>query len=137
MQLPDSTRDSVEEPAVVADDQHGNISCPKIIQMPCQPVDRLHIEMIRRLIQDQHVMIGEQQLHERDSATLATAQGADSGVKIDIGEQMSDYRSPSRIGSPNMVRCAADNEIPYGCIDRDLLTLLQTAERQVARLSHS
>ena len=58
----------------MADDQHRDLGCLPIIQMLGQPVDCLHIEMVGRLIQNQQIMIGKQQFHECDPATLATAQ---------------------------------------------------------------
>src|SRR5215217_7205378 len=100
--------------------------------MHCQRVDRLYVEVVRRLIQDQQVMIGQQQLHERDSATLATAQRADLGIKIDIGQQMTDNRSPTSIGSPYMVWRTTNDVLAYGRISGDLVSLRQEADREVA-----
>jgi hypothetical protein len=129
--FPDATADRIQKPAIVADDQDGNFRCPKIIQVGCQPVNGLNIEMVRWLIQDQQVMIGEQQLDEPDSATLATTQRVDLCVKIDISQQMINDRSSFAIRSPNMVRRAADDETAYGRVIRNLVDLIEESDRQL------
>src|SRR5215217_1602551 len=93
--------------------------------------------MVRWLIQDQQVMIGEQQLHESDSATLPTTQRPDLCVKIDISQQMIDNRSSLAIRSPNMVRRAADDETAYGLVNRELVDLIEESDRQLAGVRYS
>ena len=63
MDFPHSSTDGVEEPAVVADDQHRNLGRLPIIQMLGQPVDRLYIEVVGRIVQNQQIMISKQEFH--------------------------------------------------------------------------
>jgi hypothetical protein len=74
-------------------------------------------------------MIGEQQLHEPDSATLPTTQRTDLCVKIDISQQMINNRSSFAIRSPDMVRRAADDETAYGRANREVVDLMQKSDR--------
>ena len=136
MHLPDPRADSVEKPAVVADDHHRDIGCLKITQMPGQPVDRFDVEVVGGLIQNQQVMIGKQQAHERDSATLATAQVVHSHIKIDISQQVLNDRSRSGVGGPDVVGRAADNEIAYGGVGCCVVNLVQESDRQLAGVGH-
>src|SRR5512133_947774 len=82
-------------------------------------------------------MVGKQQLHERHPATLPTAQNPDSGIKIDIGQQMPNDRSCSSVGGPNVIRCAADDAIAYGDVGPDVFNLMQEPDRQLICVGHA
>ena len=67
----------VEEVAVVRHRHHG----PRVAhQELLQPVDRLGVEVVGRLVEQQHVGVGQQQLAQRDAALLAARQVADHRV---------------------------------------------------------
>ena len=63
----------VEEVAVVGDGHHG---AGEAHQELLQPFDRFGVEVVGRLVEQQHVGLGEQQLAERDAALLAAGQVA-------------------------------------------------------------
>src|SRR6185437_14913943 len=74
IELEDPFRHVVEEVAVVRHRHHG---ARILLEIALEPRDRLRIEMVRRLIEQQHIGGGEQQPAERHPALLAARQSAD------------------------------------------------------------
>ena len=69
VELEDPAGDVVEEVAVVG---HGHDRALVALEMALEPGDRLGVEVVRRLVEEQQVRRREQQPAERDAATLAT-----------------------------------------------------------------
>ncbi len=67
----------VEEVAVMGDRDDG---AGEVLQELLQPFDRLGVEVVGRLVEQQHVGLGQQQAAQRDAALLATGELADLGV---------------------------------------------------------
>ena len=77
VEFEDPAGDVVEEVAVVGDDQdRARIGA----QMPFEPVDRLGVEMVGRLVEQQQLGLFEQQPAERDAAPLAARERGHVGV---------------------------------------------------------
>ena len=53
---------------------HGDDGARVLVEEPLEPVDRLGIEMVGRLVEQQQVGMLEQESRERDAAPLATTQ---------------------------------------------------------------
>ena len=53
---------------------HGDDGACVLIEEPLEPVDRLGIEMVGRLVEQQQVGMLKQESRERDAAPLATTQ---------------------------------------------------------------
>ena len=53
--------------------------------MPAEPVDRLNVEVVGGLVEEQHVPLGHQQGGERDPAPLATGQLFGLSLETDPG----------------------------------------------------
>ncbi len=115
----------------MADHEHRDIGRLQSSQLLGQPVHRLNVEMVGGFVENQQVMIGQQQCHQRDSATLTAAQVDDLCIEVDIGQQVLNGRSRSRVGGPYVVRLAAADQIAYRCIGPDLVSLMQEADRKV------
>ena len=64
-------RDMVEEVTVVS---HGNDRALILLQVLLEPVDRLGIKVVSRLIEQEHIGLLQQQATQCHTATLATAQ---------------------------------------------------------------
>jgi hypothetical protein len=77
VELEDPARDVVEEIAVVGDGHDGALVVGQVALEPC---DRLGVEVVGRLVEQQQVGLGEQQPRERDPATLAAGQRVDRRV---------------------------------------------------------
>ena len=77
VELEDPARDVVEEVAIVGD---GDDRALVLLEVPLEPGDRLGVEVVRRLVEQQQVGRGEQQPAERDAAALAAGERRDVGV---------------------------------------------------------
>ena len=71
VELEDPAGDVVEEVAVVRDGDDGALV---VGEEALEPGDRLGVEMVRRLVEQQQVGRGEQQPAERDAAALAAGE---------------------------------------------------------------
>jgi hypothetical protein len=76
-ELEDPLGGVVEEVAVVGDRDDG---AGEALQELLEPVDRLGVEVVGRLVEEQHVGLGEQHAAERDAALLAARELADDRV---------------------------------------------------------
>ena len=77
VELEDPLGDVVEEVAVVGDRDDGS---GVFLQEAFEPVDRLGVEVVRGLVEQQQVGRREQQPAQRDAATLAAGERRDVGV---------------------------------------------------------
>ena len=66
--LPGLGADGVEEPAVVGDDEHRAVARGEVAR---EPGDRLDVEVVGRLVEQQQVRMVEQHAGQRDTAPLA------------------------------------------------------------------
>ena len=77
VELEDPLGDVVEEVAVVGDrDDRARV----LLEEPFEPLDRLGVEVVGRLVEEEQVRVAEQEPGERDPALLAAGQGRDVGV---------------------------------------------------------
>ena len=67
--LPDPIDDRVQEGAIVARNNECAVSCA---QRPLQPLDRLNVEMVRRLVEQQQVWIGDHQSRQGNAGLLTS-----------------------------------------------------------------
>src|SRR5688500_183448 len=74
VELEDPLRGVVEEVAVVG---HGDYGSGKAFEETLEPFDALGVEVVGRLVEEEHVRLGEQQPAERDAPLLATREHVD------------------------------------------------------------
>ena len=77
VELEDPARDVVEEVAIVGDGHDGALV---LLEVALEPADRLGVEVVRRLVEQQQVGRAEQQPAQRDAAALATGELGYVGV---------------------------------------------------------
>ena len=77
VELEDPLRDVVEEVAVVGDRDDG---ARVLLEEALEPVDRLGVEVVGRLVEEEQVGVLEEQPAERHATLLAAGQGRDVGV---------------------------------------------------------
>ena len=77
--------DVVEEIAVVGDHDHG---AGIVAQMMLEPGHAFRVEMVGRLVEQQDVGLGEQQLAQRHAALLAAGQRLDRGIARRAAERV-------------------------------------------------
>nr|GEZ90996.1 hypothetical protein [Tanacetum cinerariifolium] len=83
-QLDDARGQGRHELAVVADeDQRARV----VLQRQVQRLDRLHVQVVGRLVHDQHVRLLQDQLAEQHAALLTTGDDLDRLEDLVVGEQ--------------------------------------------------
>ena len=80
VEIEDLRRDAAEEPAVVRDDDDGHFALPA--DHPLEPVDILDVEVVRRLVEEEEVGLGEKGLFETGAADLSAGEG---GRRVEVG----------------------------------------------------
>lgn len=109
--LPGGGADGVQEPTVVGHDKHR--AAPGS-QMPSQPRDRLNVEMVGRLIEEEKLRSAEQYPREGNATTLASGQRSDHRVEarresaeLDAAEEPAEDLAESTIPRPFVVGARA------------------------------
>ena len=117
VELENPACDVVEEVTVV---RNGNYGTFILTQVLLQPVDALGIEVVRRLVQKQHVGLLQQQAAEGHTASLASRQHLDALVGI---------------GAPQGIHRALQNAVQLPAVDVvDLLVQLALTLDQAVHL---
>jgi hypothetical protein len=78
VELEDPARDVVQEVPVVGHGDHGALVLGQVL---LEPRDGVGVQVVRRLVEEQEVGLGEQQPAERDAAALAARQVLHGGVR--------------------------------------------------------
>ena len=101
--------------------------------MAGQPADHLDVEVVRRLVEHQDVMTGDQDRGQRHPSPLAAGQPADLAVELDSGQQMCHDVARIGFGGPDVIGPTADDDVP----DRgtaEVVALPQIPHRQPRRV---
>ena len=98
-----------------------------------QPADRLDVEVVGRLVEDQQVVIAEHQGDQRHPAALAAAEGGDLAFQVDLGQQVLHDRPGRGIGGPDVVGVAADDDVADGRGRGEVVGLVRDSRRTRAR----
>ena len=85
IELEDPLGHVVEEVAVVS---HRDDRAVVLVEEALEPVDRLGVEMVRRLVEEQQIGVLEEQPGQRDAPSLAAAQGRDGRVVRRAAERL-------------------------------------------------
>ena len=82
--------DIIDESAVVAHEHHSRRTlCQKLLQ----PLDRLNVEMVRRLVEQQHVGTAQQNLRQLDAHAPTAGELAGGAVEVGAEEAQSQQRA--------------------------------------------
>src|SRR5215510_13741941 len=130
-ELPGPLAYRVEEPAVVGDHHQRR---PLAGQEAREPVDRLHIEMVGRLVEQQQIVVAQQQGGQRDPPGFATRQSLCRSGEIDAGQQRGDRGPGARVAGPHVFGPAAGHQVAHGAGQPVLLG--EVADPQVAGAGH-
>ena len=118
IELEDPAGDVVEEVAIVRD---GDDGARVLLQEPLEPGDRLGVEMVGRLVEQEQIRRLQQQPAERDTTALAAGQRRDVGVARRQPQRV--HRElEARIEIPRVGRF--DPILDLGLLLEDLLHLL-------------
>ena len=141
VELEDPAGDVVEEVAVVRDRDDGALV---VGEEALEPGDRLGVEVVRRLVEQQQVGRGEQQPAERDAAALAARERLD--VAVALGQPQRVHRAVEhRVERPGVAavdlllhgRLLGEQRVEVGVGLGELRADLVEAVEQVARLAHA
>ena len=138
--LPGAVADLVQEPPVVGDHrQAGAARRPARLQVPGQPVHPLEVEVVGRLVQQQHLGVGHQQPGQRHPPPLATGQRGQHGVgtadadRVQPAEQAGEHLADLRVAGPDMLRGVPQHCVPDVDLAGDrLVVLIEQADPQVS-----
>ena len=92
VELEDPAGDIVQEITVVGD---GDDRTLVLLEMRFQPLDALRVEMVRRLVQQQHVGLAEQQAAEGHPSAFASRKGGDLRIH---GRALEGVHRPFQLG---------------------------------------
>ena len=129
--LPRPGAHRVEKPAVVAH-HHQRLGAPRV-QVLGEPADDLDVEMVRRFVEHDDVVSGDQHRGQRHPPSLSAGQPADPAVEIDAGQQVRHHVTGIGFGGPHVVRATAHDDVPDRRV-AEVVALPQIAHRQPRRM---
>src|SRR6202020_1484956 len=98
------------DPACVGDaDEAAGAGRPAPLEVAREPGDRLNVEVVGRLVEQQDVPLPGQQAGQLDPAPLAAAERADLRVPGDVGEQAADHVTGASVACPLVLGGIADD----------------------------
>ena len=127
--LPRGLADRVEEPAVVGDHHQRARQADEV---GGEPGDRLDVEVVGRLVEDDQVVAREQQRRQRAAAALATGEPDDRAVEGDAGEQLLDDLAGRGVGGPLVVLATAEHRLAHAVGVDELVALVEVADLHAA-----
>jgi hypothetical protein len=83
LELEHGRADGLEEPAVVGDEDDGRVEGE---QRFLEPLERLDVEVVRRLVEQQQVGLGGERPGERCARELAAGEGLQGAVEVRVDE---------------------------------------------------
>jgi hypothetical protein len=75
--------DRLEEPAVVRDEDDGRVDRRQLL---LEPLHRLHVEVVRRLVEEEQVGAARERARERGARQLAAGEGLEAAIEDGVGE---------------------------------------------------
>ncbi len=136
--LPHRLAHLVEEPPVVGDEQQRALpGGPTVLQMLGKPVDRHHVQVVRRLVKREDVPILEQQTGQIGTATLTAGQRSDLRVQADAAEQRLDDLTRPRLRGPFVILAALQRGLAHRGVVIERIALVKHAERQAVALGYA
>ena len=113
LELEHRSRHRLEEPAVVGDQDHR---CVERAQHLLQPFERLDVEVVRRLVEQQQVGLRRKRARERRARQLAAGERGERPVEVGFGEaEPAHDRRPRGRASRSRRRARAAPAPPSTC----------------------
>ncbi len=127
--LPGRRGDFIEEPTVVG--HHQQRARPRC-QVRRQPVDRIHVEMVGRLVEEQQLRLGQQRPGQRDPPSFSTRERSDRRVQtgpeaaqLDSPQQAVEHPAEGSVSGPLVLGAAADQRLADRVVPLELIALGQ------------
>ena len=80
-EIPDVSHDTIEKRRVVADDQERHL---RVQEELLEPALRRFVQVVGRLVEHQHIRVGQQQMRQGDAHPIATGQLFDLTTEVDL-----------------------------------------------------
>ena len=97
LELEHGRRHGFEKPAVVRDEDHRRVDRR---QLALQPLETLHVEVVRRLVEQQQVGVTGERAGERGARQLAAGEGRELTVEVGIAEAEAAEHRGSAVAPP-------------------------------------
>ena len=131
--LPRGVAHLVEKPAIVCHhEQRTRTRRPPRLEVTGQPGDALHVQVVRGLIEKEHVVVAHEQLRQRHTAALATRQRPNGGIPADIVDQAGQHVANLRVRCPLVIGRVAHNRVGDSLGIVEAVALREHANREVA-----
>lgn len=117
--------------------QRARALFPAGFQMVRQPRDSAHIQMVRGLVQRQHVPVADEQPHEVHSTALPARQRSHLRVPRDIAGQPGNDVADARVAGPLVFRQIAHHGLPHRGSGIERVGLSQHAHAHGAVAQHA
>ena len=95
-------------------EQAAGVRRPAPLQMPGQPGDRLHVQVVGRLVEHEHVPLAYEQSGQVDASALTAGQGADRRIPVQIGDQAREHLAGAAVAGPLVLGSLADDRAADG-----------------------
>ncbi len=99
-----------------------------------EPGDGLDVQVVRRLVEYDEVVVAEQQRGQRTPAPFPAGEPEHRPVQLHAGEQLVDDLAQLRVGGPLVVGPAAEHHLPDAVAVDQLVALVEVADQQPAGL---
>ncbi len=103
-----------------------------VAQVRGEPRDALDVEVVRGLVEEQHVVVGDEEGRERDAATLPAGQRVRRGVEVEVAQQPRVDGADARVRRPGVGRGVAVHEVADRRAGADVVALVEQAHPQAA-----
>ena len=115
--LPHVLADLVEEPAVVRDDEKRALaSWPAALEVLGEPLNGLHVEVVRWLVHEDDVPGAHEQAREVAAATLAAGELAHLALPVEVADELVDDLADARVARPHVLGDVADDGAADGVV---------------------
>ena len=82
---------------------------PAPLEVLGEPRDRLDVEVVGGLVEEEHVVVARQQRRERDAPALAAREARHAAVPRQVAEQPGDDVARARVTRPLVLGAIADD----------------------------
>ncbi len=105
--------------------------------MAGQPVDRLDVEMVRRLVEEQQIEVTHKQGRQCHPSAFSTGEPVDAATQVKIAYQAGDDVSRTRICRPLVGRQATEHDSAHGRSRIHQVVLAEHSPAQIPGLRHA
>ena len=118
-------------------EQRARALLPAGLQMLRQPGDGAHVQVVRRLVEREHVPVADEQAHEVDAAALPARKRAHHRIPGDVAGQPGDDVADARVARPHVLGQIAHHGLLHGCRGIERVGLPQHAHAHGTVAQHA